>query len=136
VQAKRALPSLRIFAVLGVLAAGAALVHAAVTDAEVRQPWALLFLMLALPTIWIVFLCCFASYSLRIGDERIEKLLVGRWVMASKPIDGLRSAGIVQNTLQLVFSDGSKIRLGAMPLRDVALLEATLGEHRPDLRLA
>jgi hypothetical protein len=120
---------------LGVFAGGAAVINVAVTDAEAKQPWALLGLVLALPTIWIVFLCCFATFSLRVTDERIEKLFANRWVVASKPIADLRSARVVQNTLQLSFADGSTLRLGVMPLRDRELLESTLGARRSDLKL-
>ena len=55
--------------------------------------------------------------------------------IASKPIADLRAASVVQNTLRMSFSDGSRLSLGAMPLRDLALLERTLRSRRSDLRL-
>jgi hypothetical protein len=136
VQFGRALPTLRIFALLGVLAAAAALVYVAVTEAEAKQPWALLGLVLSLPGIWVVTLSCLAAFSVRISDEKIEKLLANRWIVASKPLSDLRSALIVQNTLQLAFTDGSTLRLAAMPLRDRALLARVLAARCPHVQLS
>lgn len=132
VQFRRALPTLGIFALIGVLAAAAALINVAVTDAEAKQPWALLGLVLGLPGIWAVILIGLATFSLRITDEKIEKLLANRWIVASKPLGDLRSASIMQNTLQLVFMDGSTIRLAAIPLRDQVLLERVLAEIKKE----
>ena len=136
VQLGRALPTLRIFAILGVLVAAAALIYVAVTEAEAKQPWALLGLVLGPLAIWIVILSCLAAFSLRITDENVEKLLASRWIITSKPIHELRSASIVQNTLQLVFSDGSKVRLAAMPLRDQDLLEKVMAICCPHVQLS
>jgi len=136
VQFGRALPTLRIFAVLGLLAAAAALTHVAVTEAEAKQPWALLGIVLAPPAIWIVILCFLAAFSLRITDEEIQKLFANRWIIVSKPIDDLRSASIAQNTLQLVFADGSIVRLAAMPLRDQAQLERVMAACCPHMQLS
>ena len=136
VQFRRTLPTLGIFAAIGVLAAAAALINAAVTEAEVKQPWALLGLVLVLPGIWVVTLCCLAAFSVRITDEKIEKLFANRWVVASKSHGDLRSASIVQNALQLAFMDGSTVRLAAMPLRDRALLAEVLTERCPHVQLS
>ena len=135
VQIRRALPTLGVFALIGVIVAAAALINVAVTEAEAKQPWALLGLVLGLPGIWAVFLISFATFSLRITDEKIEKLVANRWVVVSKPLGDLRSVSIVQNTLQLAFMDGSTIRLAAMPLRDQALLERILSERSPDAQI-
>ena len=136
IQFGRALPTLRVFAIIGVLAAVAALINVAVTEAEAKQPWALLGIVLVPPGIWGVTLVCLAAFSLRITDEKIEKLLVKRWLVASKPLSDLRSASIVQNTLQLAFMDGSTIRLAAMPFRDQALLARVLAARCPDVRFS
>ena len=136
VQIGRALPTLRIFVLLGVLAAAAALIYVALSEAEAKQPWALLGLVLGLPGIWVVTLFCLAAFSLRITDEKIEKLLVNRWVVASKSLSDLRSASIAQNTLQLAFTDGSTVRLAAMPLRDQALLAKVLAARCPHVQLS
>jgi len=136
VQLQRAIPSLLIFALLGVLAAGAALIHVAVTDTEAHQPWALLGVALGPLAIWVAILCCLAAFSLHITDERIEKVLANRWVVVSKPIADLRSAGVVQNTLRLTFADRSTIRLAAMPLRDQELLESALRAGCPKLEVS
>ena len=136
VQLRRALPTLRIFAFLGILSAAAAVIHAAVTEAEVRQPLALLILVLGLPGIWVVTVICLAAFSLRITDYKVEKLLANRWVIVSKPLDGLRSASIVQNTLQLKFMDDTTIQIAAMPLRDRALLARVLAARCPHVPLS
>lgn len=136
VQFWRAKQSLVIFAVIGLLAAAAALINVAVTDAEAKQPWALLVVVLAPPIIWFIVLLILATFSLRISDEKFEKLLASRWVVASKSTADLRSASIVQNTLQLVFSDGSKLRLAAMPLRDRAQLEKVMAASCPHVQLS
>lgn len=136
IQIGRALPTLGIFALLGVLAAAAALIHVAVTDAEAKQPWALLGLVLGLPGVWVVILFCLAVFSLRITDERIEKLFANRWIVASRPLSDLRSASIVQNTLQLGFRDGSTLRLAAMPLRDKTLLAEVLAARCPHAKFS
>ena len=136
VQIRRALPTLGIFALLGILAAAAVAIHTAVTGAEVKQPWALLILLLGLPGIWVVILVCLAAFSLRITDDKLEKLLANRWVVASKPLSGLRSASIVQNTLQLTFMDHTTVRIAAMPLRDRALLVRVLAARCPHVQLA
>ena len=136
VQFRRALPTLGIFALIGVLAAAAALINIAVTEAEAKQPWALLGLVLGIPGIWAVILVSLAMFSLRITDEKIEKLLAGRWIVASKHLGDLRSASIVQNTLQLAFMDGSTMRIAAMPLRDQALLSRILAARCPDAKLS
>lgn len=117
------------------LAAAAALIHVAVTEAEAKQPWALLGLVLAPPAIWVVTLICLATFSLRVTDEKIEKLLANRRTVASKPLSDLRSASIVRNTLRLVFTDGSTIHLAAMLLRDQALLKRLLAARCPNVRL-
>jgi len=135
VQIRRAVPALTIFALLGVLAAAAAVIHTAVTEAETKQPWALLILVLGVPAIWVVTVICLAAFSLRITDEKVEKLLANRWVVASKPLSGLRSASIVQNTLQLSFLDGTIVRIAAMPLRDQALLTPVMTERCPHVQL-
>ena len=136
VQFRRALPTLGVFAAIGVLAAVATLINVAVTEAEAKQPWALLGLVLVLPGIWVVIIVCLATFSLRITDEKIEKLLANRWIVASKPLSDLRSASIVQNTLQLTFVDGSAVRLAAMPLRDQTLLTRILAECCPHVQLS
>ena len=135
VQFTRALPTLGIFAFIGLLAAAAALVNVAIAETEAKQPWALLGLVLGLPGLWFVFLISLATISLRITDGKIEKLIANRWIVASKPLGDLRSASIVQNTLQLAFVDGSTIHLAAMPLRDQALLESVLSERCPDAQI-
>ena len=135
VQLRRAFSTLSVFVIIGVLVAAAALINVAVTDAEAKQPWALLGLVLGLPGIWVVILISLATFSLRIKDEKIEKLIASRWIVASKPLGDLQSASIVQNTLQLAFMDGSTIRLAAMPLRDQALLTRVLAERCPDAQL-
>ena len=136
VQIRRAVPTLRIFALLGVLVVVAAVIHTAVTEAEAKQPVALLILLLVLPGIWIVTVSCLAVFSLRITDEKVEKLLANRWIVASKPLNDLRSASIVQNTLQLAFQDGTTVRIAAMPLRDQALLASVLAARCPHVRLS
>ena len=114
----------------------AAVIHTAVTEAEAKQPVALLILLLVLPGIWIVTVSCLAVFSLRITDEKVEKLLANRWIVASKPLNDLRSASIVQNTLQLAFQDGTTVRIAAMPLRDQALLASVLAARCPHVRLS
>ena len=136
VQYRRALPTLGVFALIGVLVAAAALINVSVTDAEAKQPWALTGLVLGLPGIWVVIVVSHAAFSLRITDENIEKLFVNRWVVASGQPGDLRSASIAQNTLQLTFMDGSAIRLAAMPLRDRALLARVLAARCPDVQLS
>ena len=136
VQFRRALPTLAIFAVLGLLAAAAALINVAVTDAQAKQPWALLGVVLGVPGVWVVTVLCLATYSLRITDEKIEKLLTNRWVVASKALGSLRSASVVRNTLRLEFTDGSRIRLAAMPLRDQAMLAEVLVARCPTINFS
>jgi hypothetical protein len=136
VQMRRALPTLGIFALLGVLGAAAAVIHTAVTEAEAKQPFALLILVVGLPGIWVVTVVCLATFSLRVTDDTLEKLLANRWVVSSKPLNGLRSASIVQNTLQLAFRDGTTLRIAAMPLRDQALLTKVLAARCPHVQIS
>ena len=136
IQIRRAVPTLKIFALLGVLSVAVAVIHTAVTDAEAKQPLALLILLLGLPGIWVVIVTCLAAFSLRITDDKVEKLFANRWVVASKPLKSLRSASIVQNTLQLAFLDGTTVRIAAMPLRDQALLARVLASRCPHVQLS
>ena len=136
VHFRKAIPTLRIFSLLGILGAAAAVINATVTDNEPKQPWALVVLILGLPGIWIVTVICLAAFSLRITDEKVEKLFANRWVVASKPLDRLSSASIAQNTLLLGFLDGTEMRLAAMPLRDEALLARVLADRCPQVKLS
>ncbi len=135
VRFRKAIPTLGVFAVIGILTAAAALIYAAVTEADGSNPWALLGIVLSLPGIWMVIVLCLATFSLRITDDRVQKLLANRWIVVSKPLNGLRSASIVQNTLQLAFRDGTRIRIAAMPLRDRDRLVGVLAARCPHIQL-
>jgi hypothetical protein len=133
IMARRAIPSLTIMVVLGVLAALAGVVSGLSRGVgPLDRPIALLFLTLSIPTIWVVTLGVLATFSIRITSDSVEKRLWRRWIVASKPLSQLASARVDQNTLKLRFTDGSTMRLAAMPLRDPPRLAALLKRRCPN----
>ena len=128
-QIHKTLTTFWIFVFLGVVSALAAVINAIVTDAEGTQPLALLVLLLGIPGIWVFIVACMAMFSLRVTDQKIEKLFANVWPVSSKPISELRRAFVEKERLYLEFRDRSTIRIGYISLRDKAGLADVLGKR-------
>jgi hypothetical protein len=135
VEYHRATASLRIMFVIGFVAFLFGLIDLAIKGASpLDHPLGLLGLLLCVPGIWIVGLGLLSTFSLRVTEDTLQKVLWNHWVISSQPIRALQAARIKHNTLELDFSSGSRIRIAAMPLRDIAglasLLEARCAHAR------
>lgn len=129
VEASRAAPSMKVMLGLGVVTVGLGLINFSLRGDLAEQVPALVVLFFIAPGIWLVALLLLSVFSLRATDEYIQKLALGRWVVAAKPLVALERARVHQNTLYLHFSDGSLLRLAAMPLRDTARLGSLLERY-------
>jgi hypothetical protein len=99
IQARRVIPSMTIMVVVGVLAALAGVISGFTKGiSPLDRPIPLLFLLLCVPTIWIVTLGILATFSLRITQDSAQKVLWRRWVVVSKPLSQLRSARFVRSS--------------------------------------
>lgn len=125
---------LLIFTGLGVIAAVAGLIGGAVSNSGPKNYWALLFLLLALPGIWIALVSILTITWLKVDDRQVEWYLWKKVRLLSCPIDDITHLGRGSVSAFVIKTKKGTIRLLGLHMRNRKKLSNYLMEKNPNIQ--
>ena len=127
--------SLRVFAVLGLVAALLGLIGSAISGAGIRNYWALVWLVLGIPAIWIVLASILSVTWLKVGDSDIGWYLWKRVLILECPIDSVLAIGPGSFSAVVIRTRRGTIHLFGLHRTKRAELARRLKGVNPDIEL-
>jgi hypothetical protein len=138
---KRVLETLRIYLVIGLIAAICGVISIFLADSSkaptnVTKFWLLMFLFLMPSGIWLFLCTILCSITLRVSDGVIEQVLWKHFVLKRQPISALtKISGGGFSALVLHFRGGVRIALPGIHIKDKYEFLVFLDKLRPELDL-
>ena len=126
---------LKIFVAIAVFACVAAVGQSLVTGNETRNYGALIFLLVAIPSIWLIFSAFFFSTSVTVDDDQVRWMLFDRWLLKSVPVEQVRRLRGGPFSAVIIETDDGNIRIIGLHLPNRRALSDHLRGLNPGVRV-
>ena len=131
---KNIVHGLIIFVIIGAVAVLLALVSALFKDPGPRNYWALLFLFVAVPGVWLVLVSILSTTWLRVEEEHVDWYLWKKIHLLKCPIADISHIGGGAFSAVVIKTKKGTIRLLGLSLRDRMMLSSHLMELNQDIK--
>ena len=131
---KNIVRGLIVFFAIGISAAVLGLIGVQFEKPGPRNYWAILFLVAAIPGIWLVLVSILTITWLKVGDEQVEWYLWKKIRILSCPIADITHVGGGSFSAVIIKTNKGTIRLFGLHLRDRMKLSNHLMEINKDIQ--
>ena len=126
---------LKIFVAIAVLACIAAVAQSLITGNETRNYGALVFLLIAVPSIWLIFSTFFFATSVTIDNDEVRWYLFDRWLLKRVPVQQVRGIRGGSFSAVIIETDSGNLRVIGLHLPNRRALSDHLKGLNPEIRV-